>query len=76
MTFTLDDAKRSELNRKVEIKHITQDSIGAAFVNPPEYDKDLGFYLMQVAGKELIALGWRAVQLRQVSVRTEMCRAA
>lgn len=46
MTFTLDNAKKSEIKRKVEIKHITQDGIGAAFINPPEYDKDLGFYLL------------------------------
>ena len=46
MTFTLDNAKQSEIKRKVEIKHITKDGIGAKFINPPEYDKDLGFYLL------------------------------
>jgi len=46
MTFTLDNAKRSEIKRKIEIKHMSQDGIGAEFVNPPEYDKDLGFFLM------------------------------
>ena len=46
MTFTLDNSKKSVIKRKVLVRHTNQETIGTEFINPPEYDKDLGFYLL------------------------------
>lgn len=46
VSFTLDDAKRSVIKRKVLAKYVKSRDIGVEFVNPPEYDKELGFYLI------------------------------
>jgi hypothetical protein len=46
VSFTLDDSKRSVIKRKVLAKYVKANDIGAEFVNPPEYDKELGFYLI------------------------------
>jgi len=46
VSFTLDNTKQSHIKRKVLAKHVQDQDIGAEFVNPPEYDKELGFYLI------------------------------
>jgi hypothetical protein len=46
VSFTLDNTKQSLIKRKVLAKHVQAQDIGAEFVNPPEYDKELGFYLI------------------------------
>lgn len=46
LTFTLDNNKESEIQRTLQIKHITNKTIGGEFVNKPTLDADLGFYLM------------------------------
>jgi hypothetical protein len=46
VSFTLDNAKRSQIKRRVKVRYVNQDQAGTEFINPPEYDKDLGFYLL------------------------------
>jgi hypothetical protein len=46
MSFTLDNAKRSQIKRRVKVRYVKHDQVGTEFINPPEYDKDLGFYLL------------------------------
>ena len=44
--FVLDNIKRSVIKRQVIVREITADHIRAEFYNPPPYDSDLGFYLL------------------------------
>lgn len=44
--FTLDDLKKSVIERRIVIREIRAACILADFYNPPPYAKDLGFYLM------------------------------
>ena len=46
VSFILDNSKQSVIKRKVMAKHVQANDIGAEFINPPEYDKELGFYLI------------------------------
>lgn len=46
VTFTLDDSKRSIIKRKVVIHLVEGRYLSAEFYNPPPYDKNMGFYLM------------------------------
>jgi hypothetical protein len=45
VSFTLDNARKSNIKRQVQVRHVNNDHVGVEFVNPPPYDKDLGFYL-------------------------------
>jgi hypothetical protein len=45
INFKLDDAKRSEIKKDLEVKSIHGDSVGGAFYGLKWYDKTLGFYL-------------------------------
>ncbi len=44
--FTLDDRNRSRIRRQVIVKHMDEKSCEGVFYNPPPYDKNLGFYLI------------------------------
>ncbi|MCM2284052.1 MAG: HDOD domain-containing protein [Desulfobacula sp.] len=44
--FTLDDLKKSVVERRIVVREIRPAYILADFYNPPPYSKDLGFYLM------------------------------
>jgi hypothetical protein len=44
--FTLDDLKKSVVERRIVIREIKATYMLADFYNPPPYSKDLGFYLM------------------------------
>jgi len=46
MTFTLNNRNEREIQRNMEVKHITNKKIGGEFVNKPRLDADLGFYLL------------------------------
>jgi len=46
ITFTLNNRNKSEIQRKLQIKHITNKNVGGEFVNKPRLDAELGFYLM------------------------------
>ncbi len=46
VSFCLDDAMRSEVNRRVEVRTISGSSIGCQFSDHKAHDKELGFYLM------------------------------
>jgi hypothetical protein len=43
--FTLDNDRKSQITRTAKPKHIEGNMVGAEFVHPPEYDKELGLYL-------------------------------
>ncbi|WP_022666533.1 HDOD domain-containing protein [Desulfospira joergensenii] len=44
--FNLDDLKKSLIKRRVVAREIQGNFIRADFYNPPPFDKDLGFYMM------------------------------
>jgi len=44
--FTLDNPRKSRIRREPRARHVDQNRIGIEFINPPAYDKDLGFYLV------------------------------
>lgn len=44
--FTLDDAHRSEISRKVIVRNVRGRQVGCQFSEAELYDKKLGFYLM------------------------------
>jgi hypothetical protein len=44
--FQLDNAKRSMVSKEVVIRWIDMPYIGIEFASIPEYDADLGFYMM------------------------------
>jgi two-component system cell cycle response regulator len=44
--FTLDNAKRSLVKRRIEVREINGNFIHAEFYNPPPFSKNLGFYLL------------------------------
>jgi hypothetical protein len=46
VSFSLDDANHTFINRKVCVKSDDAKNIVAVFVNPQLYDKELGFYLL------------------------------
>ncbi|MCF8045650.1 MAG: diguanylate cyclase [Desulfarculaceae bacterium] len=46
ITFTLDNAKRSVIKRRVRLRSVNGNLANAVFYNPPPYDKALGMYLM------------------------------
>lgn len=46
ISFHLDDAKWSLIERRVIIKNVTGNHVDAEFYNPPPYSPDLGFYLL------------------------------
>ena len=46
ITFTLDNAKRSVIKRRVRLRSVEGNQAHAVFYNPPPYDKALGMYLM------------------------------
>jgi hypothetical protein len=46
VSFSLDDANHTGINRKVRVKSNKEKNIGAVFLNPQMYDKELGFYLL------------------------------
>lgn len=46
ITFTLDNAKRSVIKRRVRLRSVNGNLVKAVFYNPPPYDKALGMYLM------------------------------
>jgi hypothetical protein len=46
VSFYLDDAKRTFINRKVRVTSEDAKNIGAVFLQPQLYDKELGFYLL------------------------------
>ena len=49
VSFTLDDAQRSRVNKQVEIRHVSEQSVGGQFCNTDQfaYQKEIGFYLMR-----------------------------
>jgi hypothetical protein len=46
VSFHLDDAKHTLIIRKVRVQSEDKKNIGAAFIEPQLYDKELGFYLL------------------------------
>ena len=44
--FILDNADRSKIKRRVVVESVRKELIRGKFYNPPPYDKDLGFYLI------------------------------
>jgi len=46
ISFHLDDARRSLIERRVIVRGVEGEMIDAEFYNPPPYAKDLGFYLL------------------------------
>jgi len=46
LSFRLDDAKRTEIRRKAEVRSVQDRHVGAQFLHNASMDKDLGFYLM------------------------------
>ena len=46
VSFHLDDAKHTLIHRKVRVKSEDEKNIGAVFLEPQLYDKELGFYLL------------------------------
>lgn len=44
--FTLDNPRKSRIRREALARHVDQNRIGIEFINPPAYDKELGFYLV------------------------------
>jgi hypothetical protein len=46
VSFHLDDAKHTFIRRKVRVKSKDGNNIGAVFLEPQLYDKELGFYLL------------------------------
>ncbi|HKK89768.1 MAG TPA: HDOD domain-containing protein [Desulfobacteraceae bacterium] len=46
ISFTLDDVKRSTIERRIVVRTIQDNYAEADFYNPPPYDKNLGFYFM------------------------------
>lgn len=46
ITFTLDNAKRSVIKRRVRVVSVNGNRAHAVFYNPPPFDKALGMYLM------------------------------
>jgi len=43
--FTLDDAKKTVISKRIEVKSANDRLIGCCFTDTQLYDKDLGFYL-------------------------------
>jgi hypothetical protein len=46
VTFTLDDAKQSKIEKNVVVRVIEDKYVGCEFTDPSIFDKTLGFYLM------------------------------
>jgi hypothetical protein len=46
VSFTLDDGKRTEINRCIRITNVSDEKIGAEFVVRALYDSELGLYLL------------------------------
>ena len=46
VTFTLDDTHSSVIKKQVVIKMVKDKFVGCEYVQPLEYDKTLGFYLL------------------------------
>ncbi len=46
VTFTLDDAKQSKIEKDVVVRVIEDKYVGCEFTDPSKFDKALGFYLM------------------------------
>jgi hypothetical protein len=44
--FTLDDMRRSEIERNVIVRCVADKNVGCEFTDAVPYDKVLGFYLM------------------------------
>ena len=44
--FTLDDRKRSEIDKEIIVRMVNNEYIGCEFADPDLFDKALGFYLM------------------------------
>jgi hypothetical protein len=45
LSFRLDDAKRTRIEREAVVRRIKENYIGCQFVGKPAYDPDLGFYI-------------------------------
>jgi len=48
VTFMLDDTNESVIRRQVEVKFIHNRFVGCCLTDPEWYDKELGFYLMNI----------------------------
>ncbi len=46
VSFCLDDAMHSEVNRRVKVRTISGSTLGCQFSDQKAHDKELGFYLM------------------------------
>ena len=46
LTFTLDDTHSSLIKKQVVVKMVRDKFVGCEYVQPLEYDKALGFYLL------------------------------
>jgi len=46
VSFKLDDAKKSEIRKRVKVRVVKDSFIGAEFSDIQWFDKDLGFYLL------------------------------
>lgn len=46
LTFNLDNARRTKIEKKVKVMSVRDTYIGTLAMDPTQYDKDLGFYLM------------------------------
>ena len=46
LTFNLDNARRTKIEKKVKIKSVRNTFIGTQYMDGGQFDKDLGFYLM------------------------------
>ena len=47
VVFTLDDSRRTEINRLARVRLVRDRSVGCQFEDQKTFDSDLGFYLMR-----------------------------
>lgn len=45
LTFRLDNKKQTELNKRVLVRNVQNNTIGCEFINQNNLGKDLGFFL-------------------------------
>jgi len=49
LSFTLDDAVHTRIDKQVEVRHVSEQSVGGRFCDTDQfaYQKEIGFYLMR-----------------------------
>ncbi|MFW6414747.1 MAG: hypothetical protein ACOCZ2_00390 [Thermodesulfobacteriota bacterium] len=46
ISFELDTPKRPIIRRQIQVRYLNEHTVGGVIVNPPEWDYDLGAYLL------------------------------